>query len=342
MSGTTPASAATPDEDVVLVSCMRNEGLFVLEWLAYHSLLGFRDIMVFTNNCTDQSDLLLDRLQALGHLTHVRHDPAPGKSPQINAMEIAFQHPIVTRSPWMLHIDADEFLLVQCGCGTIGSLIKATAPADVVAIAWNVFGNSGLTEWQGGSVLQAFTRCQGSPARRTVNHKSLFRHAKFTYAIDHMPKLPKVDDIVVKTTLGVAVNDASLHTARKSRFKMKFGQVTFANASLNHYALKSDDLYVMKNDRGDGNATTHSKYFLNSVFYRRHNRNEVENRDILALWPQVSAKMAALLQDPELRRLNDAVLSAYLQRRTQVLTPSQLAAWTHQPEDDADTGEDDE
>ncbi len=318
-------------EKVVLVSCMRNEGLFVLEWVAYHALLGFKDILVFTNTCTDGSDLLLDRLQALGHVTHVRHEPAPGKSPQINAMEIAFTHPAVTGADWMLHIDADEFLVVTTGDGSVHALLDAVAPADVVAISWNLFGNAGLTEWQGGPVLPAFTLCQGQPTRRTVNHKSLFRPSKFQYAIDHMPKMPLVDPVIVKNTAGVEINDASLKTARKSRYKAKFKHITFQNAVINHYALKSDDLYMMKNDRGDGQALAHSKYFLNSMFYLRYNRNEAENRDILALWPQVQAKMEDLAADPEIRRLNDACLQAYLQRRALVLTPEQRAAWTADP-----------
>ena len=46
-------------EKVALVSCMRNEGLFVLEWVAYHALLGFDDILVFTNSCTSGSELFL-------------------------------------------------------------------------------------------------------------------------------------------------------------------------------------------------------------------------------------------------------------------------------------------
>ncbi len=339
----TELQSASLREKVVLVSCMRNEGLFVLEWVAYHSLLGFEDIVVFTNNCTDGSDLLLDRLQALGHLTHIRHDPAPGKSPQINAMEIAFTHPSVTGSDWLLHIDADEFLVVSAGDGSVHALLKAVAPADVLAIAWNIFGNAGLTEWSGGAVMPVFTQCQGKPTRRTVNHKSLYRQHKFQYATDHMPKMPKVDPIIVKNTAGTLINDASLKTARKSRYKAKYKHITFQNAVINHYALKSDDIYMMKNDRGDGHAIQHTKYFLNSLFYRRYNRNEEENRDILVLWPQVEARMAELAADPEVGQLSDACLNAYLARRALVLTADQRAAWTADPNaaEEAEDADDD-
>jgi hypothetical protein len=39
---------------------MRNEGPFIVEWVAWYRRLGFSDIVVVTNNCTDRSADLLD------------------------------------------------------------------------------------------------------------------------------------------------------------------------------------------------------------------------------------------------------------------------------------------
>lgn len=329
--------ANSENNDVALVSCMRNEGLFVLEWLAYHSLLGFKKIVVFTNNCIDHSDRLLSRLQELGHIKHIEHSPAPGTSPQINAMRIAFEDPDVRACEWLLHIDADEFLVVTVGQKDIHSLIDAVGPTDVVAIAWNVFGTSGLESWSGGSIIETFLRCQGQPMRRTVNHKSLYRHAKFERGTDHMPKGPLVEKFVVRNTAGAEIPGRSIFHRSKSRYKAPFHQITFENAYINHYALKTDDLYLMKNDRGDGHGISHNKYYLNSQFYRRYNRNENEDRTILERLPEVEALVASYLEDPEIRRLNDACLAAYIERRDKVLTPEQIAAWTASPDESEDT-----
>ena len=331
-----PEASPPPDRDparrdVTLVSCMRNEGLFIVEWVAYHSLMGFADILVFTNNCTDGSDLLLDRLQALGHLTHVRHDPPPGQSPQITAMKLAFQHPRVLAHEWLLHIDSDEFLRVDAGDGTIGALIDATQPADVVAIGWKCFGNAGKTRWDGGNVLQEFTRSQGRPMRRIGFHKSLYRHRLFDYGTDHMPKMPKRDDVRVVTTAGTAFQPATIHHRRKSRYKLDFRLMTFQNAAIYHYVIKSDDLYVMKNDRGDGHGMTHTKYYLNSEAHARHNRNDADDRTILDRWPAIAARIDALRSDPEIARLEAACIAAFRARRDLVLTPEQLAAWSFPP-----------
>ena len=58
---------------------MRNEGPFIVEWLCWYRMLGFTDVVVVTNNCTDHSPHLLDALQAAGLVHHIRHDIEPGQ-----------------------------------------------------------------------------------------------------------------------------------------------------------------------------------------------------------------------------------------------------------------------
>jgi hypothetical protein len=53
---------------------VRNEAAFLLEWLAHHRAVGFTDFLVFSNDCQDGTDRMLDRLDALGHLTHLRNE----------------------------------------------------------------------------------------------------------------------------------------------------------------------------------------------------------------------------------------------------------------------------
>ena len=44
------------------ILCVKNEGAFLLEWLAHHRASGFTDVLVFSNDCSDGTDLMLDRL----------------------------------------------------------------------------------------------------------------------------------------------------------------------------------------------------------------------------------------------------------------------------------------
>ncbi len=329
-----PSTSEPRPGSSLLVSCMRNEGLFLVEWLAYHLLLGFDHIVVCTNNCTDGSDALLARLEALGYLTHIDHDPAPGVSPQHNAMRLTIAHPLAQTCEWMMHIDADEFVNIDTGEGGISDVIQSVGPADVIAFLWQPYGTAGLTEWDGGSVLQQFTMAQSEPLRRTVHHKSMWKIAKFGRAIDHMPKDPLVEDFVVKNTAGEEVDGFMIRHPIKCRYKMPYRRLTYKNARINHYALKSDDLLLMKNDRGDGHGLAHTNYHLNSPYFRKYNRNELEDRTILSRWDEVAEKMAEIRQDVEITRLEEACWEAFTTRRTEVLTPENIARWTYQPDAD--------
>ena len=74
-----------PSRRILLVATMRNEGPYVSEWLAYHRSIGFTDVLVCTNDCVDGSPELLDRLEQLGLLVHLRSTPASRREAQLVA-----------------------------------------------------------------------------------------------------------------------------------------------------------------------------------------------------------------------------------------------------------------
>ncbi|MDC0012578.1 glycosyltransferase family 2 protein [Octadecabacter sp.] len=51
---------------ITAIKPMKNEGPFILEWLAYHLMIGINDFVVFTNDCEDGTDAILERLDELG------------------------------------------------------------------------------------------------------------------------------------------------------------------------------------------------------------------------------------------------------------------------------------
>ena len=42
-----------------LVTTVRNEGPYLWEWVAYHRMIGFHDIIVFQNDSNDGTDQIL-------------------------------------------------------------------------------------------------------------------------------------------------------------------------------------------------------------------------------------------------------------------------------------------
>jgi len=54
---------------ITAVSMMKDEAPYLLEWFAHHMAVGFTDILVYTNDCSDGTDAMLMRLEELGRVT---------------------------------------------------------------------------------------------------------------------------------------------------------------------------------------------------------------------------------------------------------------------------------
>ena len=317
-------------DKTAIVSCMRNEGLFILEWLAYHQALGFDHVVVVSNDCTDGSDVLLDTLATAGHLTHIRQSVPANTPPQDSGMALVLDWARAHQVTWLLHIDSDEFLNITAGNGRLSNLMANVQEADVVAIPWQLFGDAGLAEWTPGmAVLPAFTRAEPGPEPRVAKSKCLFRTASFATATDHNPREPLVDNPVVVNPDGTQLKSASLYQDRSSRFRPHDLAATNSTARINHYAVKSRDLFMMKNDRGDGQGKTgETKYQLGSNWHRSANKNDIEDRTILRHWPDTQARLTALRADPAIATAENACFDWFSARKSAILTPETLALWT--------------
>lgn len=286
-------SPAKPAEKVI-VACMRDEALFVVEWVAHHLAVGFDRIIVYTNDCSDGTDRLLD---AMAGFLPVEHYDNPGPytagTIQKQALEMAFQLPQVRQAAWVLHIDADEYVNVEVGRRRIDDLIALYPGVDAIAIQWRHFGSAGKTRWDGGSVVETYTRCErdvpvpGAVAQ--IGFKTLFRPQKFRMMGVHTPKLPWKKRIpVVVNTAGVPMPVDAMMSKRKSGYPVTAEQCTWANASLHHHHVKSDDLHLLKHSRGDANGRKNKKRIIGSEFYQLANRNEVESKSLLRFRPAVT------------------------------------------------------
>lgn len=322
---------------IAAVTCMRNEGQFALEWVAYHREIGFDEILVFTNDCEDGLDTMLDHLAERGELTHIRNGPLDDLSPQLRAIARALAHPRVRGCDWLLFSDADEFPVISYGTGRIHDLVAAMpGHTDCIALHWKAFGTSGLASFPtDANVLEVNRQAQAEPDP-TGFHKSLFRPNKFATATDHMPKKP-FGPVVLRNARGQEMNPRAL---RGDFAKLRGNPpelFTFEGAAMHHYALRADDVFVMKNHRGDGRGFTNSKYFLNSGFYRRFNRNDVEDLGIQHHVPGMRTRKAAYLNDPDIAAAHQRGIAFFQDLKAQVLTPEQKTAWTKPAKDQGDT-----
>ena len=75
---------------ILTFTVMKNEGPFILEWVAWQRLIGVDRIVVLTNDCDDGTDAILDQLDRLALVRHLPNPveavpPGPTITPQIAA-----------------------------------------------------------------------------------------------------------------------------------------------------------------------------------------------------------------------------------------------------------------
>lgn len=286
----------------LIVTCVKNEAAFVVEWLAHHRRVGFDHALVFSNDCSDGTDRMLDRLQAMGWLTHVRNPGPHAKGPQWEALKAADRHPIVRKAEWLLFSDVDEFVNIHAGGRRLPDLLAALPQADVVPLTWRLFGNAGVVGYSDAPVTQTFTRAApatlGWPWRAQM-FKTLFRNdGAFRKMGVHRPRSP---DPARSPRWFDGSGHEMTSAAAKGRMYSDYRQDNYGLVQLNHYALGSMESYLVKADRGRANRDA-SGFDLG--YWIERNLCEVEDRSILAL--DSADLRAELLADPVLGPLHKA------------------------------------
>jgi Glycosyl transferase family 2 len=306
------------------VLTVRNEGSFLLEWLAHHRAVGFTDFLVFSNDCTDGTDLMLDRLAEMGWVTHVRNDGPHDEGPQWSALKSADRHPLVRHADWILFLDIDEFVNIHVGDRKLPALLAAQPEATAITLTWRMFGNAGVIAIDDKPVTRTFTRAAPRLLHwpwRAQLFKTLFRNDG-TYAKlgVHRPRAPDPARLPDQRWFDSSGRELSAdwHTAR---IFSTLGQEHHALVQLNHYALGSMEGYIVKVDRGRANRDASTP---DMGYWVERNFCDVTDDTIQRL--DSSALRAELRADPMLGPLHDAALRWRQARFAALMTKEPMRA----------------
>jgi len=288
----------------ILVSTMKNEGPYLLEWLAYHRSIGIDDFCIFSNDCTDGTNLILNRLDQMGVVRHFDNPLGPRMDPQRAAYSRANKMDWVRSADWVLIVDADEFLNIHVGDRSVDALIEYCGAPDAISVNWRLMGSSGAAHAGFGDlVTERFTR--GSSFTKPENglvwgFKTLFRPAKFGFFGVHRPKfnkekIPAADTIRWTNADGQPMGDEYI----SSGWRGNAGNVTGQGAQVNHYAIKSREDFLLKRLRGTANSKNKGR--IDMEYWDKYDINTHEDstiptdgiRPILSEW----------LRDPDLAAL---------------------------------------
>ena len=302
---------ASPHGQVTAVSMMKDEGPYVIEWVAHHLAVGFTDLVVYTNDCSDGTDAMLIRLEELGLAHHRRNDIPDGIKPQPSALNYAQDDPVVQNSDWVMVFDADEFVSIRYGDGTLDDLLTATKAQDAngIVVTWRIFGSAGVVDWSRAPVTEQYLMAAPTTWNKGWGVKTLFTFDADYWKLGiHRPKMKTrhiktafPDTVKWLTGSGAVMEDYFKFRGWRSITRT----VGYDWVQLNHYAVKSVDSYAIRKLRGNVN---NKKDKYNSDYWSLQDRNEVRDDTMLRYTARRGEIIDILLSDPVLNRLHFAAL----------------------------------
>ena len=313
------AGTSLPAPDCLIATCMKDEGPFILEWLAWHKSIGIKNFVVFTNDCTDGTVEILDRLDALGELRHLANPALVSGSTYFQPAALSYIPllPEWRRASHFISIDVDEFINVRAGKGHIHDLFAATGPFDALSMSELNHGSNSQVTFEPGFVTEQFPLHQ---TERPGRHKAL-RGVKTITRISDRLDMPRnhrpdfredVDDLVWLDGSGRALDslrdDASLNGIDV--------RGTYDLVVLDHFPLRSLESFLIKMFRGDVVIKDKS---ASQRYWRLRNRNDVQSSTFERQRPEFHAYYQKLISDPKLSALHKATCNFHTERAAELL-----------------------
>lgn len=292
------------------ITPMKDEGPYILEWVAYHRLIGFNDFLIFTNDCSDGTDMILERLDEMGL---VRHMPNPSMYTHSDrhhwqAIRYANTFPRLRRSDWIASFDVDEFICINTGNGMLEDLFNAVPDAQLITLNQLDFGCSGEKKFHDRLQIDQFDHSRDYTGSYMRNHsrrgiKTLTSRAAPMQALANHS--PQIDPRRAEDTIWVNAAGKPLppDVIRKEFKMLDEDYVSYDLAQLNHYSVRSMDSYLKQHHRGNAN---HPDRNADMLYWRKHNVNQIIDTRIQRHSDAVRDARDELLKDPELAQLHAA------------------------------------
>ncbi len=300
-----PAKASKGGRTLI-VTCMKNEGPFILEWIAYHRAIGVDDFLVYTNDCNDGTDELLNLLMERG-IVQRRDNKFHGTDlkPQHWALAASDDEKVLKDAGWVISMDVDEFINIHTGQGRLEDLYDAVGEANMISLTWRLFGNGDVHAYEDKFLIDQFVRCAPELCRKphqAWGFKTLFRNLGIYKKMGvHRPKGLKPDlwDQIRW------VNGSGKPMPKKlirNGWRSTTDSYGYDLVTLNHYAVRSAESFLVKRDRGRVNHVDRDQGLS---YWFRMNNNWEEDRSIQTKRDMLQAEFDKLMADPELRAAHE-------------------------------------
>ena len=218
---------------VALVVIAKNEERYVSDWLAFHSLAGVREVILYDHGSTDATPQIARSFKGLNvSIIPWQMDASVPRRRQIlHRQVLAYCHAICafgSKFRWMGFIDMDEFIVPRVHKTIPEALASVTEFANV-SLPWVMFGHSGNADIPGAAVPFAYRRRADDSVSGILKFKCIVDPCTVTQVGVHM---------FLTNEMG---NRTSNMLGRTVPYKRRNQEGFAVNdiLQLNHYYLKS-------------------------------------------------------------------------------------------------------
>ncbi|OZI56386.1 glycosyltransferase family 2 protein [Bordetella genomosp. 4] len=264
-----------------VAAIVKNEADSLVEWIAYHRVVGVEFFFIADNESNDGTSEILEALAAHRLVQYLRFPTPKNGNAQIPAYAALLAR-ARDQCDVVAFIDADEYLLPMDGSTSLIPLLERlfrNTNISAVGLNWANFGSGGALFAEEGMVIDRFTKRAKHDFGVHYHIKTLARPDRVVgFANPHFALLS--NGRYVDAT-GIDIVPHPKHGKGLS------SNIIWSGARINHYATKSlEEFLIGKSRRGSATKKTrikHKKYFTS------HDRNEEE--DLIAT--QFSAAVKA-------------------------------------------------
>lgn len=232
---------------LTLAAIAKNEGQYIEEWLAHHSIIGFDHIVIMDNGSTDD---MVARIQGCSFGVSV--DVAPWVTVEGISTQMACYNHVLKKyggkTDAIAFIDLDEFIVevTDKKFRDIVSPLLEKPECGAIVLNQRVFGSNGQENITLGPVLERFA--MGSESSYVENEwvKSIYK-CKSIGRIVNSHSSPLLDGQHYQPSGQVA-------QFKSQRFATETTDHTLLQ--LNHYITKSFEEFLLKRQRGGVMAST--------------------------------------------------------------------------------------
>jgi hypothetical protein len=260
-------------EKIAICAIFKDEAAYLLEWIAFHRMIGVDLFVLYDNGSSDGGAQLVRQSSFARNVTILDWSDRPG---QLSAYR-HFHATYANAFTWAAFIDIDEFIVPVGGASIRGILLsKVYEPYADILLNWQIFGPSGHSARPGGLVIENFTRRLPEHADANRHVKSLVR----TKDLLRVGSTPHIFDCARPTC-----------NARGETVMSHAMQPTVCRdiMVINHYFTKSAEEWAFKRRRGRGDSLDP---YGDRVFTDVEGQATVEDTRALRFLPRLRALLA--------------------------------------------------